>query len=47
MTKGGLKVSRVGTEKQYKKAGGKKVYHTKTGQPYIILKSGRARFIKK
>ena len=24
-----------------------KVYHTKTGQPYIKLANGRARFIKK
>ena len=25
----------------------KRIRHTKTGQPYIILKSGKARFIKK
>jgi outer membrane lipoprotein SlyB len=25
----------------------KKIYHTKTGQPYIILPNGRALFIKK
>jgi hypothetical protein len=24
-----------------------RIYHTKTGQPYIILPNGRARFIKK
>jgi hypothetical protein len=24
-----------------------KIYHTKTGQPYIILPNGKARFIKK
>lgn len=38
---------RVGTEAQYRKRGGKKVFRTKTGQPYIILADGRARFIKK
>ena len=38
---------KLGTEAQYKKKGGKKVYHTKTGQPYIKMKSGKARFIKK
>lgn len=36
-----------GSEAQFKKRGGFKVHYTKTGQPYIILKSGKARFIKK
>lgn len=36
-----------GTEKQFEKKGGHKVYHTKSGQPYIILGSGKARFIKR
>lgn len=36
-----------GTEAQFKKRGGHKVFYTKTGQPYIKLKSGKARFIKR
>jgi len=43
----GVKVERVGTEAQYKQRGGKAVKYTSKGQPYIILKSGRARFLKK
>lgn len=30
-----------------KRRGGKKIYYTKNGQPYIKLKSGKARFIKR
>jgi len=41
------KTKGVGTEAQFKKKGGKTVYHTKTGQPYIKLADGRARFIKR
>lgn len=38
---------RYGTAKQYSRKGGKKVYYAKkTGQPYILLSSGKARFIK-
>jgi len=36
-----------GTEAQYNRKGGKDVFYTKTGQPYIKDKNGRARFIKK
>lgn len=36
-----------GSEAQFKKRGGFKVHYTKNGQPFIILKSGKARFIKK
>jgi len=36
-----------GTEKAYKRKGGKKVYYTKNKQPYVLLSSGKARFIKK
>lgn len=36
-----------GTAKQYARKGGKKVYRTKNGQPYILLASGKARFVKK
>lgn len=36
-----------GTEAQYRKKGGKAVKYTKNGQPYIILESGKARFLKK
>ena len=35
------------TKKWYGKTKGKKIKHTKNGQPYVILKSGKARFIKK
>lgn len=36
-----------GTAKQYARKGGKKVYYAKkTGQPYIRLANGQARFIK-
>ncbi|MFN2638173.1 MAG: hypothetical protein ABR585_14235 [Gemmatimonadaceae bacterium] len=41
------KKHRVGSAKQYARRGGKKVYKTKTGQPYILLASGKARFVKK
>ena len=37
---------RYGTAKQYARPGGKNVKYTKNGQPYIILASGKARFIK-
>jgi hypothetical protein len=37
---------KYGTAKQYKRKGGKSVKYTKNGQPYIILASGKARFIK-
>lgn len=40
------KKKRYGTAKQYRKKGGKSVKYTKNGQPYIILSSGKARFIK-
>lgn len=33
--------------KAFRGASPKKIYHTKNGQPYIKLKSGKARFIKK
>ncbi len=33
--------------KAFRGASPKKIFHTKKGQPYIKLKSGRARFIKK
>jgi len=46
-TKRRKKKSSFGTAKQYKRKGGKAVHYTKTGQPYIILKSGKARFIKR
>jgi len=36
-----------GSQKAYNRPGGKKVYKTKTGQPYILLASGKARFIKR
>lgn len=36
-----------GSQKAYNRPGGKKVYKTKTGQPYILLASGQARFIKR
>ncbi len=36
-----------GTERAYKRKGGKSVKYTKNGQPYIITSSGKARFIKK
>lgn len=36
-----------GTEAQFKRRGGHKVFYTKKGQPYIKLKSGQARFIKR
>lgn len=34
-------------KKWYGKTRGKKIKYTKNGQPYVILKSGKARFIKK
>jgi len=37
---------RFGTAKQYARKGGKTVYYTKNGQPYIKLKNGQARFVK-
>lgn len=37
---------RYGSAKQYARPGGKNVKYTKNGQPYIILASGKARFIK-
>lgn len=37
---------RYGTAKQYARPGGRSVKYTKNGQPYIILASGKARFIK-
>lgn len=40
------KKKRYGTAKQYKRKGGKSVKYTKNGQPYIIMASGKARFIK-
>lgn len=40
------KTKKYGTAKQYKRKGGLKVKYTKNGQPYIILKSGKARFVK-
>lgn len=40
------KKKRYGTAKQYKRKGGKSVKYTKNGQPYIILASGKARFVK-
>lgn len=46
VTSGPYKAERVGTQAQYKKSGGKEVKYTKKGQPYIILESGRARFIR-
>lgn len=36
-----------GSEASYKRKGGKSVKYTKTGQPYIILSNGRARFVKR
>lgn len=39
--------SGYGSAKAYNRKGGKKVYKTKKGQPYILLASGKARFIKK
>ena len=39
--------SGYGTEAAYNRKGGKKVYYTKNKQPYILLASGKARFIKK
>jgi len=40
------KGSKYGSSKQYRRKGGKSVRYTKNGQPYIILNSGKARFIK-
>lgn len=37
---------RYGTARQYARKGGKKVHYTKNGQPYILLASGKARFVK-
>lgn len=36
-----------GTERAYKRKGGKSVKYTKNGQPYIITSDGKARFIKR
>ena len=30
-----------------KRRGGKKLHFTKTGQPYVLLASGQARFVKR
>lgn len=38
---------KFGSAREYARPGGKKVYRTKNGQPYILLRSGKARFIKK
>ena len=38
---------RYGTQAQYNRPGGKKVYKTKNGQPYILLNNGKALFIKR
>ena len=46
-TLGKSKKRHYGSNRQYSKRGGKTVRYTKTGQPFIILKSGKARFIKK
>ena len=35
------------TKKWYGKSKNKKIYKTKKGQPYVLLASGKARFIKK
>jgi hypothetical protein len=37
----------TGSERQYKRKGGGRVKYTKKGQPYVLDKSGKARFIKK
>lgn len=39
--------SSYGTERQYKRKGGLNVKYTKKGQPYVIQRNGRARFIKR
>ena len=39
--------SRYGSGKQYSRKGGKTVHYTKNGQPYIIMASGKAKFIKR
>lgn len=36
-----------GSEAQYKRRGGLDVKYTKNGQPYVIQRNGRARFIKR
>lgn len=36
-----------GTEAQYKRRGGLDVKYTRNGQPYVIQRNGRARFIKR
>lgn len=41
------KKRRYGTEAQYKRKGGLDVKYTKNGQPYVIQRNGRARFIKR
>lgn len=41
------KKKKYGTSRQYKRKGGKTVYYTKNGQPYIKLASGKARFVRK
>ena len=46
-TKKKSKKSGYGTEAAYARKGGKKVYYTKNKQPYVLLASGKARFIKK
>ena len=38
---------KVKGKKWYGKTRSKKIFKTKKGQPYVILKSGKARFIKK
>lgn len=37
----------VGTEGQFRRPGGKKVYYTKNDQPYVLMANGKARFVKK
>ena len=46
-TKKKSKKTGYGTEAAYNRKGGKKVYYTKNKQPYVLLASGKARFIKK
>jgi len=45
-TQSGYKITKIGTEKQYDAAGGKKVLHDSRGRPYIKLESGMHRYIK-
>lgn len=37
---------RGGTARQYRRPGGGRVHYTKNGQPYILLRSGKARFVR-